>query len=170
MRIKTIGRLALAGIVAVGLGLAMPVIADPGGGGGNPGGGGGNPGSGNSSPGGGGGMNVPSLDAANADIKAERWKSAIEKLKAIIAAEPNNADAYNLLGFSYRHSGDTKRAMTAYVRALKINPKHVGALEYQGELFMQLGETDKAKANLDKIKGICGTTCEEYEDLQKAIG
>jgi hypothetical protein len=32
-----------------------------------------------------------------------------------------------------------------------------------------LGDMDKANANLDKIKTICGTDCEEYEDLAEAI-
>jgi tetratricopeptide (TPR) repeat protein len=170
MKKRIVGRLALAGVVALALSIAAPAIGFDNGntGGSNGGDNGGNSGGGN--PGGGSNTSAPSLDQARADIKAENWTAAIAALKDIVAASPSNADAYNLLGYSYRHAGDTKRAMTAYVRALKLNPKHAGALEYQGELFVQLGQLDKAKANLDKIKGICGTSCEEYEDLEKAIG
>ena len=39
------------------------------------------------------------------------------------------------------------------MRALEINPKHVRALEYQGELFLQLGKVADAKLNLEKING-----------------
>ena len=53
---------------------------------------------------------------------------------------------------------------------LKLDPKHTGALEYQGILFLKLGQLDKAKANLAKIKTISGATSEEYKDLAKAIG
>ena len=56
----------------------------------------------------------------------------------------------------------------AYTQALTLNPDHLGALEYQGELFLQTGKPDLAKANLARIKGICGD-CEESEDLEKAI-
>ena len=104
-----------------------------------------------------------------ADIKAKHWEKAIDKLGLIVEANPSSADAYNLLGYSFRNLGNSKRAMTAYNRALKLDPKHTGALEYQGVLFVKLGDLDKANANLDKIKAICGTTCEEYEDLAKVI-
>lgn len=113
---------------------------------------------------------VPTLADARADIKAEHWADAIDKLSLIVEANPQSADAFNLLGYSFRHLGNSKRAMTAYNRALKIDPNHTGALEYQGVLFVMLGDLDKANANLAKLKTICGTGCEEYEDLAKAIG
>jgi Flp pilus assembly protein TadD len=114
---------------------------------------------------------VPTLDAARADIAAKNWTKAIADLTAIVKASPSSADAYNLLGYSYRNAGNYDRAGQAYAKALKLNPKHTGALEYQGVLFIKLGQKDKAQANLDKIKAICGnTTCEEYADLAKALG
>lgn len=113
---------------------------------------------------------VPTLADARADISAKNWSKAIADLTLIVKANPSSADAYNLLGYSYRNAGNYDRAGQAYGKALKLNPKHTGALEYQGVLFIKLGQTDKAKANLDKIKAICGTTCEEYEDLAEALG
>jgi hypothetical protein len=59
--------------------------------------------------------------------------------------------------------------MQAYTRALTLDPQHTGALEYQGVLFVILGDLDKANSNLDKIEAICGTSCEEYEELAEAI-
>ena len=113
----------------------------------------------------------PTLATARADIAAKNRTKAIADLTAIVKASPSSADAYNLLGYSYRNAGNYDRAGQAYAKALKLNPKHTGALEYQGVLFIKLGQTDKAKANLDKIKTICGnTTCEEYQDLSKALG
>ena len=112
---------------------------------------------------------VPTMSQVRADITAEHWKSAIEKLKLIVA-ENGTADAYNLLGFSYRNLGDYKRAAQFYARALKLDPNHTGALEYQGVMFVKTGEIDAAKANLAKLKSICGTGCEEYRDLAEAIG
>ena len=112
----------------------------------------------------------PTLATARADIAAKNWTKAIADLTAIVKANPSSADAYNLLGYSYRNAGNYDRAGQAYAKALKLNPKHTGALEYQGVLFIKLGQKDKAQANLDKIKTICGTTCEEYEDLAKALG
>jgi hypothetical protein len=164
---SNLSRLAAIGAVTLILALSGPAMAvDTGGDGGSSGGGS----SGNSSAGGGSSVSVPTLADARADIAAKKWTAAITKLKSIVADNSSNADAYNLLGYSYRNAGDFSRAMTAYKRALKLNPKHTGALEYQGVLFIKLGQVDNAKANLDKIKGLCGTGCEEYEDLAKAIG
>lgn len=115
------------------------------------------------------GTPVPQLSEARADIDAEAWDSAIAKLKLIVDADNTNADAYNLLGYALRHTGANERAMQAYTRALTLDPQHTGALEYQGVLFVILGDLDKANANLDKIQAICGTSCEEYEDLAEAI-
>ncbi|HEX4296747.1 MAG TPA: tetratricopeptide repeat protein [Devosia sp.] len=114
---------------------------------------------------------VPTLAQARADIAASNWPKAIADLKLIVAASPKSADAWNLLGFSYRSAGMLTSADKAYDIALKLNPKHTGALEYQGILYIKLGKTDEARANLAKIKTICGnTTCEEYVDLAKALG
>lgn len=113
---------------------------------------------------------TPTLAEARADIDGKNWTAAIAKLTLIVKASPKSADAYNLLGFSYRNAGDMKAAGAAYARALKLDPRHTGALEYQGILFIKLGQMDKAKANLALIKSISGASSEEYVDLAKAIG
>ena len=112
---------------------------------------------------------VPTLADARADIRSKDWKAAIDKLMAIVVADPGSADAYNLLGYSFRNAGNNSRAMQAYNKALGLNPNHTGALEYQGVLFVMLGDLDRANANLAKLETICGTSCEEYEDLAEAI-
>jgi cytochrome c-type biogenesis protein CcmH/NrfG len=116
-----------------------------------------------------GGGTVASLADARADIGAKRWQDAIEKLSAFVQANPQSADGYNLLGYSLRNAGNTSRAMQAYDKALDLDPNHTGALEYQGVLFVMLGDLDKANANLARIEAICGPGCEEYEDLAEAI-
>lgn len=117
-----------------------------------------------------GGTDTPSMQEARTDINAERWQDAVDKLTLIVDADSSNADAYNLLGYALRHLDRTDRAMQAYKRALKLDPNHKGALEYQGVLFVMLGDLDSARANLERLEGICGTACEEYEDLAEAIG
>lgn len=116
-----------------------------------------------------GSADVPTLADARADITAKHWDDAIDKLTLIVAANPTSADAYNLLGYSFRNAGNKTRAMQAYNKALDLDPKHKGALEYQGVLFVMLGDLDKANANLAKLETICGTSCEEYEELADAI-
>ncbi len=82
----------------------------------------------------------------------------------------NNADVNNLLGFASRKLGQYSQAGAYYVKALKIDPKHLGALEYQGELFVIQKKLTLAKQNLAMLKKLCGIDCDEYQDLKKAIG
>lgn len=107
-------------------------------------------------------------DEAKAMVDAGNFVAALPALLAITAEDPGNADAWNLLGYTHRNLGQMEESSAAYLKVLTINPDHLGALEYQGELFLQTGKPDLAKANLERLKSLCGT-CEEAEDLEKAI-
>lgn len=111
---------------------------------------------------------VATYDQAKAAAYAGKFAEAEGMLLGITKAEPANADAWNMLGYSSRKLGKMKAASRAYDKALKLNPRHLGALEYQGEMFLQTGKPDKARANLETLKSLCGT-CEEMRDLQKAL-
>ena len=103
-------------------------------------------------------------------IRLEKFAEAHKSLKFIRVLNPSKeADKYNLLGFTARKSGDLNVAAEYYKKALEINPKHIQALEYQGELYLQLGEMEKAKKNLEKIKTICWFICKEKKMLEEAI-
>lgn len=105
---------------------------------------------------------------AKAMADAGNYEAALPALQMITKDDPQNADAWNMLGFTHRMLGHTEESSQAYLVVLGINPNHLGALEYQGELFIQTGKLDLAKANLAKLQGLCGT-CEEYDDLDKAL-
>ncbi|MFM9940989.1 MAG: tetratricopeptide repeat protein [Hyphomicrobiaceae bacterium] len=111
---------------------------------------------------------APDLAGPRAAIKAKNWPAAIKELTEI-ADKVNHADVYNLLGFALRKSGDYTRAATFYAKALDFDPKHKSALEYQGEMFVELNQLDKAKANLAKLEALCPKGCEELDDLKQAI-
>lgn len=108
------------------------------------------------------------LTEARAAIDAGQYSKAMRILAPVAKAEPKNADAWNLLGFSARHLKNYNEAARYYSIALKVNPKHTGALEYQGELFVETGQYDQAKQNLKMLQAICGS-CEEANDLQSAL-
>ena len=102
-------------------------------------------------------------------IKAGSFDEALVILETIIQKKPDDADIHNYMGFSFRKKGMLEKSAYHYEQALEINPKHLGALEYQGELYIALGEVEKAKANLTKIDDICWTECSELRELKKAI-
>ena len=61
------------------------------------------------------------------------------------------------------------KAFEHYRRALAIDPRHRGAHEYIGEAYLMDNKPDMAQQHLASLEKICGTTCEEYADLAKAI-
>tara|TARA_B100000575_G_scaffold33744_1_gene22702 strand:+ start:576 stop:1037 length:462 start_codon:yes stop_codon:yes gene_type:complete len=101
-------------------------------------------------------------------IEAKKFTEA-HKVLEVLNVPNKQADKFNLLGFTARKSGDLEKARAYYHRALEIDPKHVRALEYQGELFLQLGKLADAKQNLEKIQRICWLPCDEEKQLEEAI-
>jgi Flp pilus assembly protein TadD len=102
-------------------------------------------------------------------IKAKKYLDAITKLKKAEQSAKDDADIQNLLGFSYRKSENLAEAAKHYDNALDLDPKHKGALEYQGELFLMLGDKTAAEENLEKLDKICWLGCEELDELRTAI-
>ncbi|MDX2272052.1 MAG: tetratricopeptide repeat protein [Cyanobacteriota bacterium] len=103
-------------------------------------------------------------------VKAKNWSSAITHLEKAVAEDPQNADAWNYLAYSYRQQGNLDKAFAGYAQALKWDPDHKQALEYLGEAYLQANNLPQAEAQLQRLQQICGnTTCEEYQDLAEAI-
>jgi tetratricopeptide (TPR) repeat protein len=101
-------------------------------------------------------------------VEKRDYKSAVPVLDQIVAKDSRNADALNLLGYSYRKLGDLQKALTYYNRALAIEPGHLGANEYLGELYLEMKDVAKAQQRLEVLAKACNK-CEEYEDLEQAI-
>lgn len=106
---------------------------------------------------------------AVAAIKAKDFSGALALLHKVVAKDPGNADAWNYIGYADRQLGKFPESLSAYENALAIKPNHVGANEYLGELYVQTGETEKARAQLAKLLDLCGAGCDEYKELKAAI-
>ena len=106
---------------------------------------------------------------AQQEIKNKKYDAAINTLLA--ANQPSSADWNNLLGFAQRKK--TPPNLTAaefyYQAALKIDPKHKGALEYYGELLLMKNDLLGAEQMLARLDKVCFFSCEEYRDLKEAI-
>ena len=102
-------------------------------------------------------------------VKAANYGKALNLLQKVVAAKPGNADAWNYIGFSHRKLKRFDQAMTAYQKALAIDPDHRGANEYLGELYLQTGDLAKAKERLKKLDDACFFGCQEFDDLKAAI-
>ena len=102
-------------------------------------------------------------------IKAWKWPEAIDLMQKVLKENPNNADAYNYIGYANRHLKKYDAAFANYQKALKLNPEHRGALEYLGEAYLQTGDLAGAEKQLKALDGICFFGCKEYDALKAAI-
>src|ERR1700726_3010461 len=95
------------------------------------------------------------------------YAAAIEQLKAL--GHDDHPNVANLIGYSYRKLGDYKLSQVWYERALQADPNHVLTWQYYGLWQIEQGNRDQAQYHLSRIAAICGTDCEEYRPLARAL-
>ena len=167
------GAIALAVVFAVG---AAPAYAAGGGGGG--GGGGGSS----------GGIScnkgytydsqtktcIPSSSMNDTDLTKEGralalagfYDSALDTLSLVRAPD---STTLTYLGYANRKLGRVDTGIAYYHQALAIDPSNLNTREYLGEGYVAAGHTDLAVAELGKLEALCGTECDQYEQLELAI-
>lgn len=101
--------------------------------------------------------------------QAGRYGEAEAIGREVVAADPDLASAWSLLGFALRKQCRLGEAMAAYERALALDPLHRGANEYMGELWLQLGDLGRAMERLAVLEATCPEPCEERRELEQAI-
>jgi len=111
----------------------------------------------------------PNFTRAKAMIEARDYKGSLPLLQQVVAKDPKNADAYNLMGYAMRSSGDPNGSLQYYQQALAIDPRHIGAHEYIGEAYLMLNRPADAEQHLARLDSICIFGCTEYRTLKAAI-
>jgi tetratricopeptide (TPR) repeat protein len=102
-------------------------------------------------------------------VKSGQWERAVALLQPYLKSQPDDADGHNLLAFSLRKLNRYGESEQAYDRALALDPNHLGAHEYRGELMLLLGRREQALVHLQALERLCGLQCEEYLELRRAI-
>jgi predicted Zn-dependent protease len=110
------------------------------------------------------------LARASALAEAGHYAAAIVLLEILVNDEPKDPDALSLLGYSLRKSGSPTRAEHFYRRALQVDPDHLGANQYLGELYVELGDLDQASVRLQILDAVCDQACTGRDALAAAIG
>jgi tetratricopeptide (TPR) repeat protein len=106
-------------------------------------------------------------DYAYSLAKSGRFDEALAMLDTV--KDQNNAEVLNYRGYATRKLGRTDEGISYYLQSVKLDPQYAKVREYLGEAYVIKGQLDMAKDQLATIKTICGTDCEEYQDLNAAI-
>ncbi len=108
----------------------------------------------------------PNFTRAKAMIEARDYKGSLPLLQQVVAKDPRNADAYNLMGYATRSAGDPNGSLQYYQQALAIDPRHLGAHEYIGEAYLMLNRPADAQQHLALVDLLCVFGCTEYRQLE----
>ncbi len=110
------------------------------------------------------------LAPARSHIAGQRYAAAVAELKKLDAS--NSADWNNLMGYALRKQTppDLAGAQRHYDAALRLNPAHLGALAYSGELALMKNDLPTAEQRLAALGRLCSSPCEALDELKEAIG
>jgi Flp pilus assembly protein TadD len=90
-------------------------------------------------------MTTESYDDAMFDFSRGEFDSAIEKLKAVLAAAPENFDAQLALGMAYYRKGDFASAIAEGHKAEKLRPQEQLVHTNLSLFYMKAGDKGKAE-------------------------
>ena len=99
--------------------------------------------------------------------KEGRYVEALNTLDLL--DNPNTARALNYRGYATRKLGRTDEGIGFYLQSVALDPAYPQVREYLGEAYVIEGKYDLAKDQLATIGKLCGSDCEYYEDLAKAL-
>ena len=106
-------------------------------------------------------------DYAFALATEKRYDEALVILDQV--QNPNTPKALNYRGYITRKLGRTEEGIGYYLKSVAMDPHYVQVREYLGEAYVIQGKLGLAKEQLHVIQTLCGTVCEEYLELSKAI-
>ncbi len=81
-------------------------------------------------------------------LNSGQLAQAEAKLKAALAKNPRLVNAHNTLGLVYVYRRDLPKAVACFDKTIELNPHYYDAYNALGMVYTELGEYDKAKANL----------------------
>lgn len=87
-------------------------------------------------------------------LLAREFPAAQQKFEAALALDGRLAEAHNNLAFALRMQGRQNFAASLghYNRAIELNPELAQAYMYRGVLFMQQGDTMRARQDLEHLR------------------
>ena len=88
------------------------------------------------------------LAGGKSDAAKKRFGKALKKFKEAAEIDPTYYEAWNMIGFCSRKTGDLPASLAAYQKCLEIEPEYAQAHEYLGETYLGMNDVAKAKEQL----------------------
>jgi tetratricopeptide (TPR) repeat protein len=110
------------------------------------------------------------LTKAEGQLAEGKYMQALETLGGVMSRRPDDADALAYAGYAWYRLGEKSRAVEYLDRALKHDPRHLGANRYRADLYLEVGDFSRALEQAQVLRMVCGSGgCPELEGLQNAM-
>lgn len=105
-------------------------------------------------------------------MQEAEWQEAEARFVLALGLDERFPQAHSNLAYVLRMQGEENfaKALEHYNRALELDPELGIALEYRGELFVQMGEPAKAEADLAKLRELDPDLAAELEAVLEGEG
>jgi tetratricopeptide (TPR) repeat protein len=97
-------------------------------------------------------------------MRGEHFGDAIATFTRVIELKPDFAEGWNKRATAYFLAGEYRRSLADCDEVIKRNPQHFGALSGYGQIYLQLGQPEKAieyfrralevNPNLDQLQSV----------------
>lgn len=104
-----------------------------------------------------------------AELSAGRVDAAIDAYEAALTVQPGSTTILLDLAEATRRQGMQGKALHYYRRALAAEPGNLLAISGEGAALAEKGALEKARRNLARLQGLCGSNCEATRELSAAI-
>lgn len=109
------------------------------------------------------------LSAGRSALAAGRVNDAISAYEAALTVQPGSAAILIDLAEATRRQGMQGKALHYYRQALKEDPGNLQAISGEGAALAEKGAIEKARRNLVRLEGLCGSNCEATRAVSAAI-
>ena len=107
--------------------------------------------------------------AGAAALSAGNSAQATDDFEAALVLAPGNSALVLDLAQAARMDGMQGKALHYYRMVLTRDPQNLDALAGEGGALAEKGATEKARARLAQLQGLCGSDCAQSRGLAEAI-
>jgi Tfp pilus assembly protein PilF len=102
-------------------------------------------------------------------LAAGKIEDAVNLFESALVLQPGSVAVTLDLAEATRRMGLQGKALHYYREALERDPQNLAAISGEGAALVEKGAVEKARRNLARLQGLCGSTCPQTRDLAAAI-
>lgn len=104
-----------------------------------------------------------------AELQAGEVNEAVDSFEAALVRQPGSVTVLLRLAEATRANGLQGKALHYYREALEADPRNLMAIAGEGAALAEKGAVEKARRNLARLEGICGSNCEATRQLASVL-